>query len=88
MDRIIRNVAFPVVLLIGFIIILMRDPRIWLLEPWTLLLILFFITEAVRAIMEWKYAEHRNAYIATTSQLVLVSILILIFKTNFLNWFG
>lgn len=89
-DRIIRY-AFIAVLLIGFIINVMRDPleRIWFLEPWYLIYISILVTEAVRAIMEWKYVKQRNAYIFTVSQLIFIAVLLIsIFKTNFLNWFA
>ena len=60
--------------------------RIWFLEPWSLLIGLTILTEAVRAFMEWKYAANKNYYIFTLSQLAFG--LLLVYTTISTNFFG
>lgn len=86
-DWIIR-ITCIIFLLIGFILNNLNEPhRIFFFEPWFIISIAIFISLAVQALMEWKYAEHRNDSIYTLSQLSLVTILLTSFyTTNLLNW--
>lgn len=71
------RIIFSILMVIGFIINMARYPStIFLLEPYVLVLFMLFGREIVTAIMEWKYAENRNAYILTLLQLVFIAILL------------
>lgn len=85
------RIVFIVAIIVGSIVNVSRLPSdpILFLEPYILLFALIFITEIVTAIMEWKYAENKNAYILTTSQLVLLAMLLLsMYLTDFFGLFG
>jgi len=85
------RIVFVVVMIIGAIINSSRFPLnpILFLETYFLLMMLIFLTEIVTAVMEWKYAENRNAYIFTIFQLIFIAILLLsMFITNFFGLFG
>ena len=86
-DWSIRTV-YIVLLFIGFFINVTRGPlqTIWFLEPYVLIFSLVFISEIVRIIMEKRYAENRNDYIFTTIQLVILSLIVLIFFST--DFFG
>ncbi|MHA6250458.1 DUF4181 domain-containing protein [Oceanobacillus sp. CAU 1775] len=88
------RISFFILLLLGFTINVMREPHeiIAIFEPYNLLVFFIVASEGVRAYMEWKYAENRNAYIFTISQLVFAIILLITFfiiidNTNFFGWF-
>ncbi|EGQ26554.1 hypothetical protein HMPREF9372_1481 [Sporosarcina newyorkensis 2681] len=90
MDWTIR-IVFIIAIIAGSSINISRHPsdRILFLEPYVLLFALIFITEIITAIMEWKYAENKNAYILTISQLVLFAVVLLsIYSTDFFGLFG
>jgi formate hydrogenlyase subunit 3/multisubunit Na+/H+ antiporter MnhD subunit len=58
--------------------------RMWFLETHILLFVFVLLSETVRAIMEKRYAENRNDYKFTISQLAFLSFsLLLIFSTDF-----
>lgn len=85
------RIVFIVVMFVGAIINSSRFPLnpILFLEPYFLLIMLVFSTEIVTAVMEWKYAENRNAYIFTVLQLIFIAILLLsVFITDFFGLFG
>ena len=85
------RIAFVVVMIVGAIINSTRFPLnpILFLEPYFLLIMLTFSTEIVTAVMEWKYAENRNAYIFTVLQLLFIALLLLsMFLTDFFGLFG
>ncbi|MGE7544359.1 DUF4181 domain-containing protein [Sporosarcina newyorkensis] len=85
------RIVFIVAIIVGSIVNISRLPSdpILFLEPYILLFALIFITEIVTAIMEWKYSENKNAYILTTSQLVLLAMLLLsMYLTDFFGLFG
>jgi len=85
------RIIFIVAMIVGSIINISRQPlnSILYLEPYFLLLMLIIFTEIVRAVMEWKYADNRNAYILTVVQLAFITILLLsIFITDFFGLFG
>lgn len=89
LDWIIR-ITFIIILLIGFIINILRNPMepIWFLEPHFLVFIFVIATETARAYMQWKYDTNRNAYIFTISQLVFMIILLVsLYTTNIFGWF-
>ncbi|ADU29229.1 hypothetical protein Bcell_0956 [Evansella cellulosilytica DSM 2522] len=80
------RITFIAVLVLGYIINMSRDPSDWLwyLEPWYLAFVFIIGSEGARAMLEWKYAENRNAYKLTLSQLLFIVILLVtIFTTNF-----
>ncbi|QFG00079.1 DUF4181 domain-containing protein [Psychrobacillus glaciei] len=84
------RIIFIAFIILGSFINVTRDytERIWFLEPWYLLFGLTILSEAVRALMEWKYSDNKNAYIFTLSQLVFGMILaISILRTNFFGMF-
>ncbi|QEY20776.1 DUF4181 domain-containing protein [Psychrobacillus sp. AK 1817] len=85
MDWTIRIVFIAFIILGSFInATLDFSERIWFLEPWYLLFGLTILSETVRALMEWKYADNKNSYIFTLSQLVFGMILVIsILTTNF-----
>lgn len=65
------------VMLFGFILnstIYIENPQ-WYLQPWLFLFLNIILTETVRAVMERKYAENPKAYLATTSQIILIMII-------------
>ncbi|WP_200805869.1 DUF4181 domain-containing protein [Desulfonispora thiosulfatigenes] len=89
-DSTIR-ISFLIILFILYIYLVSGpDKIIWYLQPGVLGFIFLGISEIVRAVMEWKYAVNRNAYIFTISQLIfnimLLIILLWIVKAN--NFFG
>lgn len=89
-DRTIR-ITFVVAMIIGFIVNTTRLPLdpILFLEPYFSLIILVFLTEIVTAVMEWKYAENKNAYIFTVLQLIFIAILLFsIYITDAFSLFG
>lgn len=89
-DWIIRIISI-VVLIIGGIVNISRHPLppILFLQPYILMFLFILMTEIVTAIMEWKYAKNRNAYIFTVAQLIfIILILLTIFMTDFFGLFG
>lgn len=85
------RIAFVIAIIVGGIINASRFPvnRILFLETYFLVFMLVFLTEIVTAVMEWKYAENRNAYIFTVLQLIFFTILLLsMFTTDFFGIFG
>ncbi|WP_249872119.1 DUF4181 domain-containing protein [Oceanobacillus saliphilus] len=84
------RITFLILLVIGYLVNIMRVPmeRIWFLEVWFITFLFIVVIESVRAMMEWKYAENRNAYILTIIQLVfIVLLLVIIYSTGFFGWF-
>lgn len=84
------RIVFMVIIFVGTFINATRDPveKIWFLEPWYLLFGLIFLSESVRVFMEWKYAENKNAFIFTLSQLVFSMIVVITsLSTNFFGMF-
>lgn len=84
------RIIFIAFIILGSIINANREyaERIWIIEPWNLLFGLIILSETVRALMEWKYADNKNAYIFTLSQLVFGMVLVIsVLKTNFFGWF-
>ena len=61
------ELIFIIFMILGSFINVTRDytERIWFLEPWCFLLGLTILAEAIRAFMEWRYADNKNAYIFT-----------------------
>jgi len=82
------RIIFISFMIVGFYFNSTRDytERIWFLEPWYLLFGLTILSEAVRAFMEWKYADNKNAYLFTLSQLVFGMIVVISILTT--NFFG
>lgn len=85
------RITFAIAMFVGVIINTSRLPLdpILFLEPYFLLIMLVFSTEIVTAVMEWKYAENRNAYIFTILQLIFIAILLFsIYITGAFGLFG
>lgn len=85
------RIIFIVAMIVGYIINISRQPlnSILFFEPYFLLFMLIFLTEVVRAVIERKYADNRNAYILTIVELAFITILWLsIFITDFFGVFG
>ncbi|TGE31083.1 DUF4181 domain-containing protein [Desulfosporosinus sp. Sb-LF] len=78
-----------VLLLIGNFVNNTRDPMddsIWFFEPWSIMMVFIVTSEVARVIMECKYAENRNAYKLTISQLVFIVVIFLtLYWSNFLE---
>lgn len=84
------RIAFMFIIFVGTFINATRDPaeKIWFLEPWYLLFGLIFLSESVRIFMEWKYADNKNAFIFTLSQLLFSMIVVITsLSTNFFGMF-
>lgn len=84
------RITFIAFMIVGSIINVTRGytERILFLEPWYLLLSLTIVSEAVRACMELRYADNKNAYIFTLSQLVFGMIVVIsILATNAFGMF-
>lgn len=84
------RIIFIAFIILGSFINANRDntERIWFLEPGYILFGLIILSEGVRALMEWKYADNQNAYILTLSQLVFGMVLVIsILRTNFFGMF-
>lgn len=86
-DWTVRGI-FIVAIIVGGFTNISRLPKepIWFLEPYILLFVLIFTSETVRAVMEWKYAEERNAYILTVLQLVLLAVLLAVMYLTDFFW--
>ncbi|WP_283152730.1 DUF4181 domain-containing protein [Guptibacillus hwajinpoensis] len=84
------RISFIVLLIISFVVNIYRgfhDP-IWYLQTHILLFVFIIASEAVRVIMEKKYAANRNDYIFTSIQLALIIIFLTsMFSTNFFGLF-
>lgn len=58
----------------------------WFLETYFLLFLFIVITEIATAIMEWKYAKNKNAYLVTIFQLLfIVAFMLIMFATDFVG---
>ena len=82
------RIAFAIILIVSASYRISLEPSepAWYLDTWFLLIISIILSESVRAYMEWKYEENRNAYVLTISETVFILILyILILKTNFFH---
>ncbi|MBG9444445.1 DUF4181 domain-containing protein [Cytobacillus firmus] len=80
------RIGFLVAILGGGAFNMTTDPMewLWFLEPWFLLFIFIGVSESARALMEWKYAENRRAYMVTIIHLVFVLVLLLtVINTDF-----
>ena len=80
------RIIFIIFMILGSFINATRDytERIWFLERWCFLLGLTILAEAIRAFMERRYADKKNAYIFTLSQLLFGMIVVIsILTTNF-----
>lgn len=89
-DRVVR-ITILFILMVGYFINITSDPvgAFWLLQPASILFVFIFVTESIRAFMEWKYAENKKAYIVTVSQLIFITLLFMsIIKTSFFGMFS
>ncbi|RBP06204.1 DUF4181 domain-containing protein [Rossellomorea aquimaris] len=84
------RITFAILIVIGGFYNATQPPleRMWFFETHVLLIVLFTLSETVTAVMEKRYAENRNDYKFTISQLVFFSLsLLLIFSTDFFGVF-
>lgn len=74
----ILRILFIIMIFIGAIINTMREPLspIFILEPFTLVFILIYVTELWKAYFEWKYEREKNGYKLTLYRLIVVTILL------------
>jgi undecaprenyl pyrophosphate phosphatase UppP len=89
-DWIIR-ITFVILIIVGGFYNAIQNPleRIWFLETHIVVFAFILASETVRAVMEKRYAENRNDYKYTLSQLGFISLsLLLIFTTNFFGLFN
>ncbi|MFD2681801.1 DUF4181 domain-containing protein [Bacillus seohaeanensis] len=89
-DWIIR-ITFVILIIVGGFYNAIQNPleRIWFLETHIVVFAFILASETVRAVMEKRYAENRNDYKYTLSQLGFISLsLLLIFTTNFFGVFN
>jgi signal transduction histidine kinase len=89
-DWIIRT-TFAILIIVGGFYNAIQNPleRIWFLETHIVMFAFILASETVRAVMEKRYAENRNDYKYTLSQLGFISLsLLLIFTTNFFGLFN
>src|SRR5699024_3085848 len=72
----ILRIIFIILIVIGTIINSIRDPLppIFILEPFTLVFILIYVTELWKAYFEWKYEREKNGYKLTLYRLIVVTI--------------
>ena len=80
------RIAFAIIIIVSAGYKISQEPLepVWYLNTWFLLIISIVLSESVRAYMEWKYEENRNAYVLTISETAFILFLyILILKTNF-----
>ncbi|MGF3104436.1 DUF4181 domain-containing protein [Rossellomorea sp. DUT-2] len=84
------RITFALLIVVGGFYNATQSPleRIWFLKTHILLIVLILLSETVTAVMEKRYAENRNDYKFTISQLVFLSLsVLLIFSTDFLGLF-
>lgn len=59
----------------------------WPFQPLTIFILLLFISESVRAFMEWKYAENPRTYLLTLSSMIFaLSLFSLVILTDFFGY--
>lgn len=70
------RITFTVILLLEYFYNVTGGPaeKVWYFEIWFLMGMFIIVSEAVRAIMEWKYLENKKVSILTITQLVSVVI--------------
>lgn len=85
----ILRLVFIIMIILGAIININRDPlpAIFILEPFSLLFILIYVSELCKAYFQWKYERERNTYKASLYRLLLVTIFLafLLNKIGFFN---
>ncbi|MEC5422946.1 DUF4181 domain-containing protein [Virgibacillus sp. C22-A2] len=84
------RITFIAIFLFGYFYNISAEPyeRVWFLEIWILMFIFIMVSQTVQAIMEWKYAGNRKAYILTISELLFIGILLIsMFSTNVFGLF-
>lgn len=80
------RISIIVCMLIGFFIQVENDfsGGYWFFETYFLLFIFIILSEIATAIMEWKYAKNRNAYLFTIFQLLfIIAFIIIMYATDF-----
>ncbi|UFT97941.1 DUF4181 domain-containing protein [Radiobacillus kanasensis] len=78
------RISFMVILLLSIPFNMLSTMKHWYLQPWFLMISFLVISEAARAVMEWKYAANRKDYLFTISQTIfIVVVLVSMFTTRF-----
>jgi len=80
------RIAFAIIIIVSAGYNIYQEPSepVWYLETWFLLIISIVLSESVRAYMEWKYEENRNAYLLTIFETAFILLLyISVLKTDF-----
>ncbi|MFE7064955.1 DUF4181 domain-containing protein [Sutcliffiella sp. NPDC057660] len=80
------RITIVVCMLIGYFTNVLKDfsKGYWFLETYFLLLLFIIITEIATAIIEWKYAKNKNAYLFTIFQLLfIITFMLIMFATDF-----
>ncbi|WP_286166413.1 DUF4181 domain-containing protein [Bacillus sp. E(2018)] len=77
------RIASVFILIISSIINIYRTEKLWILESYVLVFLFIIVSETVRAVMEWRYAENKNDYLYTMIQLAFVILfLLMVYNTN------
>ncbi|MGM0835119.1 MAG: DUF4181 domain-containing protein [Bacillota bacterium] len=79
------RITIVVSMLVGYFINVQNDfsAGYWFLETYFLLFLFIILSEIATAIMEWKFAENKNAYLFTIFQLLfIVAFILIIFTTD------
>ncbi|MGD6833906.1 DUF4181 domain-containing protein [Sutcliffiella halmapala] len=80
------RIIFVGSILVGYFLNVQNDlsQGYWFLEPYFLLFLFIILSEIATAIMEWKYAKNKNAYLYTIFQLLfIVTFILIMFSTDF-----
>lgn len=85
----ILRIIFILMIIVGEIINTLREPlpAIFILEPFTLVFLLIYVTELWKAYVEWKYEREKNSYKLTLYRLLVVTIFLgfILTKIGFIN---
>ncbi|GAB0168105.1 DUF4181 domain-containing protein [Lysinibacillus sp. CTST325] len=61
----------------------------WYFETWFILIVFLIMSEMLRALMEWKYAENKRDFVATIAEMMfMISIVFLTITTDFFGLFN
>lgn len=80
------RITIVVCMLIGYFTNVLNDfsEGYWFLETYFLLFLFIILSEIATAIMEWKYAKNKNAYLFTIFQLLfIIAFMLIMFTTDF-----
>lgn len=76
-------------LAIGLAIVAYVMEWLWFMQSGLFFILTIIVPEIIRAIMQYKYADHRNLYKHTVSHLVLLfGVYVVLIYSLKVNWFG